>query len=146
MQRVAILDFRETADHKWSRIACREVFDLRERIEKTCPLLVGGLIGILRRHVVRIDVRDGLHPLARKGRITRLFDGDTQIEPRLRPVAVTLDAVFGHELLDVLFEGLLSLGLPCGEFSVLDRMSGEGQRKGEETADEDFGGQSRLIV
>src|SRR2546427_658008 len=121
MQRVAILHFGQTTDHKRTRILRAEKLDLAEPVQKLLTLRIRWLrILVIRRHVVGFHLGQRLPPpfagRSFAGPLERRFEVDSAL---LSFLPVTTRAVGVNEWGDNLFEGLPSIALQPGKIRIV---------------------------
>src|SRR5438552_6215141 len=107
MQRVAILDLRQTTDYKQSRIFRAEKLDLADPLQKLLTLLIRWLlVGAIRRHVVGFHHGQCLLPPFAGRSFARFLERRPKVDSALLFILpVTTRAVVGDEWGDHVFEG-----------------------------------------
>ena len=132
MQRVAVFRLGQATDHKGTGVFRAEKLDLADPVEKRVSLGVGRLFRrVLRGHVVRLDVGEGLLPPLAEGCVAGGFEGGFEVDAALGfPVAVTVQAIRADKGCDLLAKRFFRLGLQRGKFRVVRRipLGREGQK------------------
>ena len=124
VQRVAVFRLGQATDHKGTGVFRAEKLDLADPVEKRVSLGVGRLFRrVLRGHVVRLDVGEGLFPALAEGCVAGGFEGGFEVDPALGfPVTVTVKAIRADKGRDLLAKRFFRLVLQHGKFRVVRRL------------------------
>jgi hypothetical protein len=123
MQRVAILDLRQTTDHKRTRIFRAKKLNLADPLQKLPTLFIRWLLLlVIWGHVVRLHDGKRLFPAVTGRSFGGFFEGGSEVDSALLPVLpVTPRAVGVDEWGDHVGEGLLGVCLQRREIPVVRR-------------------------